>query len=37
MKPIVEAKKQQPAPEVERVPSSGVETPERRRPVKSKT
>ena len=31
LRPIAEAKRSQPAPESERVPSSGVDTPEKRR------
>jgi hypothetical protein len=37
MKPIAEPKREQPAPEAERLPSSGVETPEKRRPAKTRT
>ena len=36
MKPIAEPLRKQPVPEAERVPSSGVETPDKRRPVRSK-
>ena len=36
MKPLAEAGHKPPMPETERVPSSGVETPDKRRPVKSR-
>jgi len=36
MKPLAEAGRQTPVPEVERVPSSGVETPDKRRPVRNR-
>ena len=36
MKAIVEPMRKQPAPETERLPGSGIDTPEKRREVKSK-
>jgi hypothetical protein len=37
MRPIAEPDRKQPAPEAERLPTSGVDTPEKRRVVKAQS